>query len=36
MRHESRPHAMTPRRRVLLHSRPYIDLQRVAAALCRP
>ncbi|MFF1293559.1 putative leader peptide [Streptomyces sp. NPDC058296] len=22
--------------RLLLHSRPYIDLQRVAGALCRP
>ncbi|MGW3851918.1 putative leader peptide [Streptomyces fagopyri] len=28
--------ALTPRRRVHLHSRPHIDLQRVAGALCRP
>ncbi|MFE4550548.1 putative leader peptide [Streptomyces sp. NPDC056785] len=27
---------LTPRRRVRLHSRPHIDLQRVAGALCRP
>ncbi|MGD1224400.1 putative leader peptide [Streptomyces krungchingensis] len=27
---------IAPRRRVRLHSRPHIDLQRVAAALCRP
>ncbi|MGW2725208.1 putative leader peptide [Streptomyces sp. NPDC001492] len=26
--------ALNPRRRVRLHSRPHIDLQRVAAALC--
>ncbi|WP_373296359.1 MULTISPECIES: putative leader peptide [Streptomyces] len=28
--------ALNPRRRVRLHSRPHIDLQRVAGALCRP
>ncbi|MER5691633.1 putative leader peptide [Streptomyces mirabilis] len=28
--------ALVPRRRVHLHSRPHIDLQRVAGALCRP
>ncbi|MGW3632981.1 putative leader peptide [Streptomyces sp. NPDC005122] len=28
--------ALTPRRRVHLYSRPHIDLQRVAGALCRP
>ncbi|MFF1596939.1 putative leader peptide [Streptomyces mirabilis] len=27
---------LTPRRRVRLYSRPHIDLQRVAGALCRP
>ncbi|MEU0033701.1 putative leader peptide [Streptomyces sp. NPDC006333] len=27
---------LTPRRRVHLHSRPHIDLQRVAGSLCRP
>ncbi|MER6418723.1 putative leader peptide [Streptomyces sp. NPDC001137] len=26
--------ALNPRRRVRLHSRPHIDLQRVAGALC--
>ncbi|SOE32013.1 hypothetical protein SAMN05442782_8957 [Streptomyces sp. OK228] len=28
--------ALVPRRRVHLYSRPHIDLQRVAGALCRP
>ncbi|WP_425587741.1 putative leader peptide [Streptomyces plumbiresistens] len=28
------PRVLNPRRRVLLHSRPHIDLQRVAGALC--
>ncbi|WP_373557614.1 putative leader peptide [Streptomyces sp. Tue6028] len=34
----SRPRTpvIAPRCRVRLHSRPHIDLQRVAAALCRP
>ncbi|MFE9768592.1 putative leader peptide [Streptomyces sp. NPDC005808] len=27
---------LAPRRRVHLYSRPHIDLQRVAGALCRP
>ncbi|MFJ4833487.1 putative leader peptide [Streptomyces sp. NPDC088747] len=27
---------LAPRRRVHLHTRPHIDLQRVAGALCRP
>ncbi|MFF2124495.1 putative leader peptide [Streptomyces olivochromogenes] len=27
---------LTPRRCVRLYSRPHIDLQRVAGALCRP
>ncbi|WP_390899227.1 putative leader peptide [Streptomyces mirabilis] len=27
---------LAPRRRVRLYSRPHIDLQRVAGALCRP
>ncbi|WP_324603840.1 MULTISPECIES: putative leader peptide [unclassified Streptomyces] len=36
VRHLPRPRALHPRRVVRLHSRPHIDLQRVAAALCRP
>ncbi|MER5409557.1 putative leader peptide [Streptomyces sp. NBC_01571] len=31
-----RVRVLTPRRRVHLHSRPHIDLQRVAGSLCRP
>ncbi|WP_412556213.1 putative leader peptide [Streptomyces glaucescens] len=31
-----RPRVLNPRRVVRLHSRPHIDLQRVAGALCRP
>ncbi|WP_407699742.1 putative leader peptide [Streptomyces justiciae] len=31
-----RPRALNPRRRIRLHSRPHIDLQRVAGSLCRP
>ncbi|GCB43002.1 putative leader peptide [Streptomyces sp. NL15-2K] len=30
----SHPRVLNPRRRVRLHSRPHIDLQRVAGALC--
>ncbi|GLV75446.1 hypothetical protein Shyhy02_34460 [Streptomyces hygroscopicus subsp. hygroscopicus] len=30
------PRALNPRRRIRLHSRPHIDLRRVAGALCRP
>ncbi|MFF4018624.1 putative leader peptide [Streptomyces sp. NPDC001843] len=29
-----RPRALKPSRSVVLHSRPHIDLQRVAGALC--
>ncbi|MFD5575100.1 MULTISPECIES: putative leader peptide [Streptomyces] len=36
MRHLPHPCALNPRRVVHLHSRPHIDLQRVAGALCRP
>ncbi|MFJ9037337.1 putative leader peptide [Streptomyces sp. NPDC102406] len=36
MRREHCPRTLNPRRRVRLHSRPYIDLRRVATALCRP
>ncbi|MGW3564819.1 putative leader peptide [Streptomyces sp. NPDC000941] len=37
MRHlpHPRPRALNPRRRIRLHSRPHIDLRRVAGALCR-
>ncbi|WP_324776563.1 putative leader peptide [Streptomyces kunmingensis] len=35
MRREPCPRALNPRRRVRLHTRPYIDLRRVAGALCR-
>ncbi|WP_353946344.1 putative leader peptide [Streptomyces sp. HUAS MG91] len=31
-----RPAALRPRRVVRLHTRPHIDLRRVAGALCRP
>ncbi|MFF4349085.1 putative leader peptide [Streptomyces sp. NPDC001530] len=31
-----RAKVLAPRRRVHLYSRPHIDLQRVAGALCRP
>ncbi|MFD8567192.1 putative leader peptide [Streptomyces sp. NPDC059639] len=30
------PRALRPRRVVRLHTRPHIDLRRVAGALCRP
>ncbi|MEU6843386.1 putative leader peptide [Streptomyces sp. NPDC046716] len=34
-RRPSRPTALRPRRVVRLHTRPHIDLRRVAGALCR-
>ncbi|MEW2400678.1 putative leader peptide [Streptomyces sp. NPDC046862] len=34
MRRVRHPRALNPRRRIRLHSRPHIDLQRVAGALC--
>ncbi|WP_343246026.1 putative leader peptide [Streptomyces sp. SID5785] len=34
MRRVGVPHVLSPGRRVRLHTRPYIDLQRVSAALC--
>ncbi|MFI8193424.1 putative leader peptide [Streptomyces sp. NPDC085946] len=36
VRQTSHHPALNPRRVVRLHSRPHIDLQRVAGALCRP
>ncbi|MGP4091994.1 putative leader peptide [Streptomyces sp. KR55] len=36
VRHLPHPRVLNPRRVVRLHSRPHIDLQRVAGALCRP
>ncbi|MEU1666224.1 putative leader peptide [Streptomyces sparsogenes] len=35
MRHLPHPRTVNPRRRIRLHSRPHIDLLRVAGALCR-
>ncbi|MEU6118777.1 putative leader peptide [Streptomyces sp. NPDC047117] len=35
MRRVLDPRALNPSRRIRLHSRPYIDLQRFAGALCR-
>ncbi|MEU1785011.1 putative leader peptide [Streptomyces sparsogenes] len=35
MRHLPHHRTVNPRRRIRLHSRPHIDLLRVAGALCR-
>ncbi|WP_311039063.1 putative leader peptide [Streptomyces luomodiensis] len=35
MRRPCPARVVNPRRRIRLHSRPHIDLQRVAGALCR-
>ncbi|MFJ4713847.1 putative leader peptide [Streptomyces sp. NPDC088785] len=34
--HRNHPRTLRPRRVVRLHTRPHIDLRRVAGALCRP